>query len=292
MVWLATGAVTLMDDVHWWLTQLKSDVGVPAFGPIPSADEWLAFYEDDASITDFIGKVIGYDLYGTSNVTLMHEALGQWDDLTSQERHETLESLSEEDHRAILDDARELAAWMLESSREAIQRSAEADESPLTGSERRMVESLPMQFLLRVWAPCLILYHESPKKLFRRAQANETSALEKLIRLDKAVLHDTTIADIIHQSFQAHKRPRFSTLGRAMAGRPIGKLSKGKIRSGIAGLISHVAHELGHKITAPEITELFDLVARAKGYASDRHLPKNPESMGKAIQRERPTWKL
>lgn len=293
VIWLATGAVSILDEAYWWLKHLKSDQGVPRFGKIPSPEEWLTFYEDEALILDFIGQALSLEVYGTDKISLIKESLEALDTLSEQERREAIDSHSEEELQAMVDEARRFANWMLESSREAI-RELERPENndPLTFNQRRMLESPPMQFLLRVWVPCLILYHESPASLYRRAQANETSSLEKLLRLDKAVLQDPTICDHVHQSFQSPKRPRFKRIGTAMAGRPIAKLSKGKIRSGMAGLISHFAQSLGHRTTEPQIRGIFDIAARAKGAVSDRYLPESPETLSKAIQRERPTWKL
>ncbi len=143
------------------------------------------------------------------------------------------------------------------------------------------------QFYFRVWLPCWLLYRELPPRLLRRARLGDLDALDKLLRLDKSVVHDPRIAERVHQlTHTGAKRDRDRIL-EAFKGKPKGRQDAKSLRYGLAGMISQLAAVFQTRVTAPEIAQLFDAIERVRsGNQTDTRIATG-ETFAKAIQRNR-----
>lgn len=150
----------------------------------------------------------------------------------------------------------------------------------------QFTESQAGQFYWSVWFPCWMLHRTLPGNLLRKARLGDDDALDKLLRLDKSVIFDPGIKQRWHEVMKlgtVRDRQRFK---RAMADGPKGKVTKKFVRIGLAGMISQMAKLFYCEVTAPEIRELFDSIARVRRNAADLHLPVGT-NLTRAIHRAR-----
>lgn len=148
-----------------------------------------------------------------------------------------------------------------------------------------------INFYLRVWIPCWLLYGEFPPRLLRQARLGKLSGMDKLIRLDTRVLNDTKIGDYLHKAREEGKKRTVDRITEAIRGGPKPKVTVKKVKCNIAGLISSISMIMGHKLKEPEIRSLFDAVARDTGKGDiDTDLPEGQWAFAKAIRRQRAFW--
>jgi hypothetical protein len=146
-------------------------------------------------------------------------------------------------------------------------------------------------FFVRVLYPCFLLYRTYPNNLIRKARTGDDDALKKLIRLDKSVIFDPKISEIIHQAQAAKVQEKISIIKKAFSMSPNVKIDRQKIKYTLAGLISFASSIMLHKINAIEINRLFDAIARDNGIGDvDPDLIVTPETFEKAVQRSRAFW--
>lgn len=148
-----------------------------------------------------------------------------------------------------------------------------------------------MLFFLKVIFPCWIFYNDHHSILLRKARQGDTDSLQKILTLDKTLIGDRLINRQITTSISADPL-KFELITRAIQRKPKELNTLSRLKTSLAGLISVVSEELGHRFTAPQIKELFDAVAVDYGYDEliDSDLPDSPWTFSKAIQRERPFW--
>lgn len=145
-------------------------------------------------------------------------------------------------------------------------------------------------FFILVWLPCWLEYRQMPSQLLRRARSGELEALEYLLRIDKSVIADPKVRELFHRAAHDCKDRTYRRLLSAFGGRPEGQFSRGRVKRQLAGLLSLLFHSIGHRVTEPELRDLFDLVARIRGTRIDDDIPDSHEAFAKALQRERADW--
>lgn len=286
-VTLASGSDDVRLLLSWMTRRSKPRRSPPPPPPIPL---WLPFYRSHRAIQAGIGSGMGLPT-DYSNELL--------DDLRAI-RHVTSEELKEE--VAEIGEANfETFVRMFvgipfppDDATLRVMLAAETGNTAAPG-EDDVIDSLLIspagQFYFRVWLPCWILYREYPPRLLRRARGGDLDALEKLLRLDKTVIHDPRIAERVHQLTHAGaKRDRDQILD-AIQGKPKGRLDAKGMRYGVAGLISQLAIVFHTRVTASEIAALFDAIERVRtGQLTDTRIATG-ETFAKAVQRNR-TWPL
>jgi hypothetical protein len=158
-----------------------------------------------------------------------------------------------------------------------------------------LVPSPEVQFLMRVVIPCWLLHGEEPGRLFHRARTGDLDALEKLLRLDKAVICDPMIANEFHQAATSSKqRARFRRLAAAYSKFPR-KPTARRTKVALASLVSKFAQAIGVKLTAPELQSLFDAAAIATSRGKQRRdldLNGEPETFSREVRMDRKRWKI
>ena len=146
-------------------------------------------------------------------------------------------------------------------------------------------------FFMRVLFPCVNIYGVYPEELLRRAQAGDEDALEKLIRLDKSIIFEPKVSEIVHQA-QAERVPgRMNRIKVAFKSQPKIYMTATKIEYLLGGLISFFSIMMGRKIQAVEIKKLFNAIALDfnKGGVNPYAVIVTEEYQ-KAIQRYRIFW--
>ena len=148
--------------------------------------------------------------------------------------------------------------------------------------------------------------------LLKQAREGELEALEKVLRLDKMALEDPDIRSRYYEVVNGGNAARAKRVNDALAGQPLRKLTRRKVKVALAALIQKysglvndglkdVEGELGaasdlfrmKPLTAPDLRALFDAVAKdTKGLARDIDLPEGDHAFYMAITRELNFWQI
>ena len=271
--------------------------------PLTPIKQWLSLYRSNRHLQDyFISRFrsLGgfYAILAESISALLFQRryrLKIGNDAFIKEVRQVIENLS-------IDDRLEFVEAFQESFQEAYLISLDDTESHLSGSvdeplKQQVLSSIKEPealFLAGVVFPCWILYQAHPAKLFRQARLGNINAMDKLLRIDKAVLHDPKIGEHYYKITNQKKRSQSDRLKQAAHQKgPEGKITRQKIKMLIAGFISQASQALGRRLNEPEIRSLFDAIAQDAGRGDiDTDIPDSPEAFAKAIRRERSFWKI
>jgi len=149
-------------------------------------------------------------------------------------------------------------------------------------------------FFTRVLLPCFSLYGTYPVDLIRQAQSGDDDALEKIIRLDKSIIFDPKISEIIHQAQALKAQARMSMIKKAFISSPKVTKKMRAIKLHFGGLVSYLSMAANQKITAAEIQDLFDAIALDMNEGTvDKDIGNmENEPFVKAIQRSRNFWHI
>ncbi len=168
------------------------------------------------------------------------------------------------------------------------------DQNLHESTEAKKIRSSPvLLFDLKVLLPSLLLYREHPTMLYRKARLGDIGAIDNLLRIDKAIICDKRISKIIFNASAKVDKSTFDRLVNALHGTPVNKISMQRYKVFVSGFLSVFSELLGHRLSAPEIQELFNAYAIDKQIDDliDPDLQDSPEAFSKAIQRERVLWK-
>lgn len=164
------------------------------------------------------------------------------------------------------------------------------------------------RFFFCVAFPCWLEYGQPPVKLQRKARRGDTYALEKLLRLDKFILEDARVRRVFHRVMASKGKALKERLSKALAGVPLRKLTRNKVKVTLAALVYKTLREADARfreldkrfphiekprpaLDLPELRRLFDAVAQdVHGELQDNDLPLGDEAFRKAVQRELPFW--
>lgn len=118
------------------------------------------------------------------------------------------------------------------------------------------------------------------------------SALDKLLRIDKAVMFEPRVAELIW-SASVNDWTRYGAICNAIKS-SLPPMGRKKVKQRFLGLASHI-HQHRGGIDSPRLRELADGIAAADSggkVSKDPELngEENPEALTRAIHRERPGW--
>lgn len=124
-----------------------------------------------------------------------------------------------------------------------------------------------MQFFIRVFIPCMLLYGKPPSRLLRSARLGDLPALKTLISVDPHVANDPGIARLRYKwQNDPAKRYNLARLNTALIPRPQSQPSLWLIKARLGGLLLHFSNSLKpincHVLGPQDIRALFDAAAR------------------------------
>jgi hypothetical protein len=267
--------------------------------PLPSLKRWLRLYRNP----NRIGKVLLNALRNINDDTAKGVAIiegllngaKQLQKMTGEQFKAEWEKMLPDERKEIF----EAGHKTLEGYKEYLIHDfiGEANEDEAKEFKKNLTKP-EFIFLIRVLVPSFSLYGTYPVDLLRKAQQGDDDALEKLIRLDKSIIFDPKISEIIHQAQAMKKQERMSMIKKAFSSPPRVKTDMKMIKCHLGGLISLFSMMIGQKITAAEISLLYDALARDMGideFDPDLNDPDNlvyNEAFEKAIQRARAMWHI
>ncbi len=263
--------------------------------PLPKLKTWLKLYHNHKRI----GKVV-IDVMGSINADSRKEAdFFNFYNKGAEQLKKHPEKVQKELKNLTPDEWKKIIEIRNKKNEEFFELTINdltSDFNPKENEELRKNFKKPeFIFLFRVLAPCFTLYNTYPSQLLRKAQSGDDKALEKLIRLDKSIIFEPKISELIHQAQALKAQARISMIKKAFISKPTKiNMSMKAIKCNLGGLISYLSNKLRQKITAAEIRKLFDAIACDKGIdAVDPDLYDiAPETFEKAIQRSRSFWNI
>ncbi|MCW4016934.1 MAG: hypothetical protein NWF06_11230 [Candidatus Bathyarchaeota archaeon] len=149
----------------------------------------------------------------------------------------------------------------------------------------QFLRSPDFYFFFRVYVPCQLFHYTTPAQLLRKARQRNFDSLIKLIKLDHSVIFDRKVSRYIHE-LRSTRRSKYEQIIDTLHFKSRGQITKQKFKVFYAAMIMNMANELGEKLTAPEIRELFDAIYQDEGKGLiDPDLPGTPHSFYMAIKR-------
>ena len=309
-VLLTRGAVASAGYMHGFFEWFRRGQGLPNFPKPPKVKDWLPLYRDNKRVLHWLVSQEEADK-GVPPTSLVEfrgfcREIRQFDAKPFDEKlaiaKEVVAAMREADMGKAIADAAN--GELREQEREIAELLGAEDQKPGASDDRnsrindrvkllQQLEAPEGQFFVRVWVPCFVHYRTFPTRLFARARHGDVNAICDLLRLDKSVLAEPRIAEHVHQLAAKGVKRGFGVVGTAFKGTP-GKLTRKAVKTGIAGLVSHLMGGLDATLNAPELRRAFDAWARdsEKGELRDGDLPLGDEAWAKEIQRKREGWPM
>lgn len=277
-------AVTYADDCFYLYETIRAGKRLGAGFTLPSLRTWLNLYRNPKRVSRVLLSFFVGERVATQTVNAYLKSFKELGKITSKEEFQ-----------------RKYPKEQLENSRESMrgflgELIADFVNEHDDDEREKFIQFLnkpEMLFFLRVFIPCFSIYGTYPQIILKQAQKGDDKALENLIRLDKSLIFDRKISEIVHQAQVAKQQQRISMIKKAFSSNPKAKLNKTKIKYILGGLLSQISMLLKHKIEAADIHRLFDAFTIDTGKGTvDPDLIVTPETFEKAIQRARDFWNL
>jgi|GEM_PF-644770 len=294
---LATAGLSIAinaDFILEFIISLKKQERLEGYIPLPPHKEWLSFYRKHSKVRQgVISAFKSLDEETAGWISFFETFLSEFKAPNLGKSIDLFKSMSPEEQRDTFNSTKEL----FKEIQEYIIADVTNEDSKINDEEKKRRKknftTPEVLFFLKVWAPCAVLYGEYPTKLLWTARHGDDNAFEKLLRLDKNVIHDPKLSEIFHQASVDKKRERFDRITKAMRAKPRMKTERRRIKFYLAGLISNMSIGLKQKLTSGDIHELFDVIARGRGIDHiDPDLIVTPETFEKAVQRSRKLWNV
>lgn len=283
-VQIAAGADDMKTLLSWGIGRTKPPRPLP---PLPHVDEWLSLYRNHRAFNDEI--FAAFNLFPDLTASEIQEGLRLHTKATQEEIETDVKEMTKEEQEQFMMFFRGIPFPPDQQSLKAMLDNLDTEAKPDTEDDADpfddLLKSATGQFYIRVWLPCWILHRIYPQLLLRQARLSDQDALDKILRLDKSIVHDPGIAAVWHDIMHNGTRSNKNRFTNAMADGPKGKLSHKTMRIGLAGLISQFALLFQCRVTAPEIAKLFDAISQVRAGRIDTHLPKSPQAVYQGIYR-------
>lgn len=261
--------------------------------PLPSLKTWLKLYHNPKRI----GKALLNALSNVNDNTakevnvlnLLNEDAGKMQKNGEKYKAE-LEKIPPDERQKMFEDSKR----KLEEYRELVINDFVSEPTEKEGTE--FIKNMPkpeLIFFMRVLVPCFSLYGIYPVDLLRQAQNGDDDALEKIIRLDKSIIFEPKISEIIHQAQVLKKQDRMSMIKKAFISKPKVTMKMRTIKCHLGGLISLLSMAIKQKITAADIWRLYDAISLDMNNDVDQDLGEMTEwTFSKNIQNARKLWQI
>ena len=289
---IATAAPLCME-----LLRMVDGEGLPTWVPDPpSVSVWLPLYRDHKRIRHVFSFFFTPAILHDPNQQFVLDAWlrdagkSRW--RTPEQRELILSQLSPEKRAFIERNIRETSEALMRIVWEELEHEIEGDEieGPVWDCVREAVHMPEFQFFLRVWFPCWLLYGQSAKSLFARCRRGDLDALEQLIPLDRRILAEHRIIDLLAPSSDPKKMAHQKCIIESLS-KPLKRTTVRQVKIVLAALISILFQAVQKPLTAPKIMALFNAVAKDFGQGpTDRDLQDDPGVFYQAIYRARKFW--
>jgi len=260
--------------------------------PLPEINTWLQFYKSPEQIYQSLFNLMQKYNQNSSLLYQNYQRIAHQPQCIHNHQ-EKLKSANRKSIREAKSNNESFNKLSKDLSETSIQDLNEEINEAQADKIQNWMKSPEAIFLMRVQVPCFMLYGTFPHTLLKMAQSGNDKALEKLIRLDKSIIFEPKISEIIHQAQGLKAQARMAMIQKAFISPPKAKLSRKKVKCLLGGLISHISILFNQKLSAAEIRKLFDAIALDMTGDIDQDLENMVgEVFEKEIQRSRKFWNL
>jgi len=267
--------------------------GLTRNNQLPSLKTWLKLYNNPKRIGKALLNTLGNVNDDTAKeadfLKLLNEEAGKMQKNGEKYKAE-LGKIPPDERQKMFEDSKR----KLEEYKELVINDFVNEPTKKEGIE--FIKNMPkpeLIFFMRVLVPCFSLYGIYPVDLLRQAQNGDDDALEKIIRLDKSIIFEPKISEIIHQAQVLKKQDRMSMIKKAFTSSPIVKMKMRAIKFYFGGLISYLSMAAKQKITAADIWRLYDAVSLDMNGDIDQDFSDmTEETFAKEIQNARKQWHI
>lgn len=262
--------------------------------PLPRLKTWIKMYHNPKRIGKFMLNALGNlndDTGKQANfLNELNEGAKQLKKMTSEQfKIEWKKITPHEWEKIIKENHRKMKDYLELAINDFVSEPTADDDKEF----KKKMTKPEFIFFIRVLAPCFSLYGTYPLELLIKAQNGDNEALKKLIRLDKSIIFEPKISEIIHQAQAIKKQERMSMIKMAFTKTPKVTMNMKTIKCHFGGLISYLSIAINQKITAGEIRNLFDAISFDTNDDIDHDLGDMVgEPFEKAIQRSRNFWHI
>lgn len=262
--------------------------------PLPRLKTWIKMYHNPKRIGKFMLNALGNlndDTGKQANfLNELNEGAKQLQKMTSEQfKIEWKKITPHEWEKIIKENHRKMKDYLELAINDFVSEPTADDDKEF----KKKMTKPEFIFFIRVLAPCFSLYGTYPLELLIKAQNGDNEALKKLIRLDKSIIFEPKISEIIHQAQAIKKQERMSMIKMAFTKTPKVTMNMKTIKCHFGGLISYLSIAINQKITAGEIRNLFDAISFDTNDDIDHDLGDMVgEPFEKAIQRSRNFWHI
>jgi hypothetical protein len=283
---------------YQFLKVQKSGQHINPIKQVPELKYWLLLYKDHRILESYIKKAflkfgefagIGIELFDLFKLNRKQRLILGSEKFNNSIKRE-IEALTQDEWEEIKEFWNSIYNASIEDIKSDLDNGYNQE---LALSVKASLHDPEMIFFFRIFVPCWLLYGVFPCRLLRSARLGNIDDLEKLIRIDKSIIHDPKISAYLHKESLNINRSKYNYLINCLKKGPKSKITLKAVKMNFAGFISFISSAFGEKfrLKEPEIRDLFDAVAKDSGKGDiDTDLPESPESFVKAIQRERKFW--
>jgi hypothetical protein len=151
--------------------------------------------------------------------------------------------------------------------------------------------NIESSFFMLVTVPCWLIYRISPTRLYRKARQGNYASIKKLLCLDPLMIHDPVIGKKIQQLRFTNKTHKYNNLLETITKDHHLKVTSQSMKYAVGGFLSAIARILKKRLTAPDIHNLFNAVAKDfDGNLVDPELAMVESSFAREIYRYRQYW--
>lgn len=289
-------AASAAESAYELLEILRTGKRLDKFGKVPPIEEWLSYYRDHE---DFLGKMA--DMHFPTEPgkiptsEFIRKFLAEWRKISRMSQDELSKLLAKA--RAELGDEgkkeiAKAAGKALAEQAEEIKADIEGNTTDDPDVDRRIKASVT-QYFLRVWTPCILVHRKYPVQMLAIARRGDIEALIDLIKIDKAIIHEPRIAQLIHEKANMGNRGLFNKIARAFYER-MPSQSLRDVKIAIGGFMYRAFGNVHFKLNTTDIRNLFDAIASACTHGEkliDDDLSEAQETHSKAIYRSAAKWK-
>ncbi len=286
-------AVQIASSADWLRDLIRITVlGKKQLNPLPSRpplSQWIKMYRNHRKMQNAVAIADGIPEELNASDTL--DLLRQIPQMDHDEIKEVITQCTEEEKRAIVrifmgvpfpPDEPTLRTYLDELDSTSVLENSEEER----GFDAA-IGTPELQYFIRVWLPCWVLYREYPPLLLRSARLGDIGALDRLLRLDKYIIGDPVIARRMSNIYATGTTSQRTQITSALGGKPKPRLTDKALRSGLGALISQLAYVFKTSVTAPQIEELFNRIEQVRtGRLHDPAVP-TAETWSKAVRRQR-----
>jgi len=262
--------------------------------PLPRLKTWIKMYHNPKRIGKFMLNALGNlndDTGKQANfLNELNEGAKQLQKMTSEQfKIEWKKITPHEWEKIIKENHRKMKDYLELAINDFVSEPTADDDKEF----KKKMTKPEFIFFIRVMVPCFSLYGIYPLDLLRQGQNGYDDALEKLIRLDKSIIFEPKISEIIHQAQALRKQERMTRIKKAFRSSPKMKMNMRTIKCHLGGLISYLSIALKQKITAADIRVLYDAIALDMNNDVDQDFgDMTEETFSKNIQNARGMWQI